>query len=816
MANTKDFVVKNGLTVGNNITVSGTVDGRDIATDGSKLDGIESGATADQSASEILTSIKTVDGSGSGLDADLLDGVQGSSFLRSDANDTATGDLTFTGSVDHTGEYKGVYHTVVEDRYYFDNYNGARNVNAFLETQRSDIIRYGDIGDVEYWDGSAWQDASSQLSNVEKLLDGRQDTSWSVPSTYYKFRFTVTASTSWPTMALIGMQTSWTGSTYPGSQLLVEELQTDSSWLTKVTADFTSSNGITTWGTMFRADSALHTGRGSQTHATRITIDFDGWTPSNSSYQTIPLQNVFIFSNYAGTENNDYKSLLDYDRNINAPNNITVAGTVDGRDIATDGTKLDGIESGATADQTASEILTAIKTVDGSGSGLDADTLDGLQGSSYSSNNYITDHYTSNNYIQTYVAAQVASVVDSAPAALDTLNELAAALGDDANFSTTVSNQIGIRSTNTYVNSTFSSNNYLQGQLGTKLNSSSYTASDVLTKIKTVDGSGSGLDADLLDGISSASFLRSDAADTASGHLTLSAGSSSDGNGRFYSWRAVQNTSSQTPNYVRIARITGSQSQRVSIELTGSYAGYGDGTIASWGKLVGQLNNDNNYDFIFYDFKSGGNSDNSRVVEEIAQIDISTTETDIYVKVSHHSEISAFGYVSDGSITPYSDNITTTEPSNYSTITKIEVWNSNNDGSGSGLDADTLDGLQGSSFSSNNYLQSQLSTKLNSSSYTASDVLTKIKTVDGSGSGLDADTVDGIHASGLVSNNYFQDNSGGGATGGGSDAVFHNNDQTVTTNYSIPSGQNSMSAGPISINSGVTVTVPSGSEWTIV
>lgn len=45
--------------------------------------------------------------------------------------------------------------------------------------------------------------------------------------------------------------------------------------------------------------------------------------------------------------------------------------------------KLDGIEAGATADQTASEILTAIKTVDGSGSGLDADTLDGQQGSYY-------------------------------------------------------------------------------------------------------------------------------------------------------------------------------------------------------------------------------------------------------------------------------------------------------------------------------------------------------------------------------------------------------------------------------------------------
>ena len=86
-----------GISVTGNISVSGTVDGRDVASDGSKLDGIESGATADQSASEILTLIKTVDGSGSGLDADTLDGVSSGSFLRSDTADTASGDITFTG-----------------------------------------------------------------------------------------------------------------------------------------------------------------------------------------------------------------------------------------------------------------------------------------------------------------------------------------------------------------------------------------------------------------------------------------------------------------------------------------------------------------------------------------------------------------------------------------------------------------------------------------------------------------------------------------------------------------------------------------------
>ena len=108
---------------------------------------------------------------------------------------------------------------------------------------------------------------------------------------------------------------------------------------------------------------------------------------------------------------------------------ITTNSTFDGRDIATDGAKLDGIETGATADQTSAQILTSIKTVDGASSGLDADLLDGQHGSYYT------------NYADTAVA----NLADSAPATLNTLNELAAALGDDANFSTTVTNSIATK-----------------------------------------------------------------------------------------------------------------------------------------------------------------------------------------------------------------------------------------------------------------------------------------------------------------------------------------------------------------------------------
>lgn len=55
----------------------------------------------------------------------------------------------------------------------------------------------------------------------------------------------------------------------------------------------------------------------------------------------------------------------------------------------------------------------------------------------------------------------------------------------------------------------------------------------------------------------------------------------------------------------------------------------------------------------------------------------------------------------------------------------------------------------------------------------------------------------------------------GGASGGGSDQVFYLNDQTITVNYSIPSGKNASTTGNITINTGVTVTVPSGSRWVI-
>jgi len=57
---------------------------------------------------------------------------------------------------------------------------------------------------------------------------------------------------------------------------------------------------------------------------------------------------------------------------------------------------------------------------------------------------------------------------------------------------------------------------------------------------------------------------------------------------------------------------------------------------------------------------------------------------------------------------------------------------------------------------------------------------------------------------------------GGGATGGGTDQIFFQNGQTVNTNYTITTSNNAGTFGPVTVATGVTVTVPTGSTWSIV
>lgn len=56
---------------------------------------------------------------------------------------------------------------------------------------------------------------------------------------------------------------------------------------------------------------------------------------------------------------------------------------------------------------------------------------------------------------------------------------------------------------------------------------------------------------------------------------------------------------------------------------------------------------------------------------------------------------------------------------------------------------------------------------------------------------------------------------GAGATGGGPDEVFVQNGQNITTSYTVPTGKNASSTGPVYVADGITVTVSSGSRWVV-
>ena len=113
------------LQVSGNITVTGTVDGRDMTADGTKLDGIEANATADQTKADI---------DALNIDADTLDSLNSTQFIRSDAADTATGKITFSGGIDSQANFlngaQNFDNLKLSGAYSLYNVNASGSVNA--------------------------------------------------------------------------------------------------------------------------------------------------------------------------------------------------------------------------------------------------------------------------------------------------------------------------------------------------------------------------------------------------------------------------------------------------------------------------------------------------------------------------------------------------------------------------------------------------------------------------------------------------------------------------------------------------------------
>ena len=322
------------LAMGNNaITTSSTVDGRDLGTDGAKLDGIESGATADQTASEIRT---------------LVDSATDSNVFT-DADHTKLNAIEASATADQTdAEIRAAVEAASDSNVFTDaDHSKLDGIEASADvTDATNVTAAGALMDSELADIAAVKGINQALTT-----------------------------TSSPTFA--GITGPLTGNASTASALGTARTINLGGEVTG-SASFDGSQDITITGTI-AANSvginelALNDGSNGQFIQTNGagTISFASAIGSsvinNSAANRITTVN-------ANTTDFDAESNLTFDGSTLAvTGDITVSGTVDGADVAAMSTKLSGIEASATADQTDAEIRAAVEAATDSNVFTDAD-----------------------------------------------------------------------------------------------------------------------------------------------------------------------------------------------------------------------------------------------------------------------------------------------------------------------------------------------------------------------------------------------------------------------------------------------------------
>ncbi len=652
------------LDVVGSISVSGTVDGRDVASDGSKLDGIESGATADQTASEILTLIKTVDGAGSGLDADTLDGTSSAGFFVQSGSwlgdlgshgFTRENGLAMTGGAEFVVLSKsgqghvlidGTYHAYEGGGFYSYQNSNFNNEIGFYADSTTSAKWTGHLkpnGDSTYDLGSSslrWTNlyADTLYGDGANITNVNATTLDSIDSGSF-LRSDAADTCTQPITFSGGIILPTTGEVIkfgPGTatndDAHIEWLGGDNAgYLRFSTSDDSDGSGGNEY--IEFGDYPTQNRVGTFTQHVRISRDrFLVRTGSNSISQADRL-------NIASDGTVDIYGNLDVGAGIDVTGNISVSGTVDGRDLATDGSKLDGIESGATADQSASEILTLIKTVDGAGSGLDADTLDGVSSASFLRSD-TADTMTGNFSLH-------GNLLLTGDATTTNQDRTIQFTGFDKEGTTDFTDNALIRhTTNTQG---LSGSVLLLQSLNDSNDGIAFYTSNHNNNLRLNgniiwnagnDGSGSGLDSDTVDGIQGASLLRSDANDTSSGTVAFGVG--------------TLDPDSFTSH-------------------SGGFGGISDGGWGARGVFV----------------HGGGTGDAAAMAHNGSAL---------YFGIQNGSSTNSMATWLQ--VTPGTRvvNFQTADNANNVQIGGNKVFHAGNDGSGSGLDSDLLDGVEGSSY----------------------------------------------------------------------------------------------------------------------
>ncbi len=414
-----------------------------------------------------------------------------------------------------------------------------------------------------------------------------------------------------------------------------------------------------------------------------------------------------------------------------------------------------------------------------------------------------------------YVDTSVAAVIDAAPAALDTLNELAAALGDDAAFSTTVTNSIatklplaggtmsgaiamgdnkvtGVATPTSTADAATKGYTDTQDALKLNLTGGTLTGNIVMGGNKVTSTATPTADDDLtrkayVDGIlGSATAAATSASNAATSETNAATSATNAGNSATAAASSATDAAASYDNFDD--RYLGAKASAPTLD--------NDGDALITGALYWNTSSDSLFIWTGSAWNAAAFDTSDALVStnNLSDLDdVATARTNLGL-----ATVAATGAYSDLSGTPSLATVATTGA--YSDLTGIPTGYGNSDvdthlNTGTAATGEYLS-WNGTDYDwatvPAGYADADVDTHLNTNTATTDQVLTW--------TGSDYDWVD----------------ASAGATGGGTDKIFVENGQVVTTNYTVTATTNAMTTGPIDINSGVTVTVETGGRWVVI